>query len=45
MSPSYSKGIGLGYVSSDYSQKGEFIFVKIREKFIKSKIVKLPFKA
>jgi len=45
MSPSFSKGIGLGYVSSDYSQKGEFIFVKIREKFIKSKIVKLPFKA
>ena len=45
MSPSYSKGIGLGYVSSEYSQKDKFIFVKIREKFIKSKIVKLPFKA
>jgi len=45
MSPSFNKGIGLGYVTSDYSQKGEFIFVKIRERFIKSKIVKLPFKA
>ena len=45
MSPSYNKGIGLGYVNSDYSQKDEFIFVKIRDKYIKSKIVKLPFKA
>lgn len=45
MSPSYNKGIGLGYVNSDYTQKDEFIFVKIRDKFIKSKIVKLPFKA
>ena len=34
----------LGYVNSDYSQKDEFIFVKIRDKYIKSKIVKLPFK-
>ena len=45
MSPSFNKGIGLGYVSSEYSQKNGFIFIKIREKFIKSKIVKLPFKA
>ena len=45
MSPSYNKGIGLGYVNSDYSLKDEFIFVKIRDKYIKSKIVKLPFKA
>ena len=45
MSPSFNKGIGLGYVSSEYSQKDGFIFIKIREKFIKSKIVKLPFKA
>ena len=45
MSPSYNKGIGLGYVNSDYSQKDEFIFIQIRKKFIKSKIVKLPFKA
>ena len=45
MSPSYNKGIGLGYVSSEYLQKDGFILIKIREKFIKSKIVKLPFKA
>jgi aminomethyltransferase len=45
MSPSFNKGIGLGYVSSEYSLKDGFIFIKIREKFIKSKIVKLPFKA
>ena len=45
MSPSFSKGIGLGYINTDHNKLNSFIFIKIRDKLIKSKIVKLPFKA
>ena len=45
MSPSFNKGIGMGYVETSYSKIGAFVFIKIREKLIKSKIIKLPFKA
>jgi aminomethyltransferase len=45
MSPSFNKGIGMGYVETGYTKIGEFVFIKIREKLIKSKIIKLPFKA
>ena len=42
-SPSLSKAIGLGYVSKNYSSAGSKIFIKIREKILKAKVVKLPF--
>ena len=45
MSPSFSKGIGLGYVNTNYSKIDSYVFIKIRDKLIKSIIVKLPFKA
>ena len=45
MSPSFSKGIGLGYINSNYSKTDSYVFIKIRDKLIKSIIVKLPFKA
>ena len=45
MSPSFSKGIGLGYINTDHNKLNSFVFIKIRDKLIKSKIVKLPFKA
>ena len=45
MSPSYSKGIGLGYINTNYSKTDSYVFIKIRDKLIKSIIVKLPFKA
>lgn len=40
-SPSLSKGIGMGYVSSNHV--GSEIFISIRDKAIKAEIVKLPF--
>ena len=42
-SPSLSKAIGLGYVSNDFANIDSKIFIKIREKNLKAKVVKLPF--
>jgi aminomethyltransferase len=43
MSPSLKKGIGMGYVTTEYSKKDTEIFIKIRNKNIPSKVVRLPF--
>ena len=43
MSPSLSKGIGLGYVPLDSSKLGTEIFIQVRKKVIPATIVKLPF--
>jgi len=43
MSPSTGKSIGLGYVPYDTRALGTEIFIDIRHKQIKAKIVKLPF--
>ena len=43
ISPSLNFGIGIGYVNKDYSRKGSSIFIKIRKKIRKAKIVKAPF--
>ena len=43
MSPSLSKGIGLGYVKTAYSKPDSDIFIKVRNKNIPAKVVKLPF--
>lgn len=42
-SPSLGKAVGLGYVTANYSSVGSSIFVKIREKNLQAKVVKLPF--
>ncbi len=42
-SPSLNKGIGLGYVSTANSKVGSEIFIEIRDKAIKAKVVKIPF--
>lgn len=42
-SPSLSKGIGMGYVQTAYSNIGAEIFIAIRQKNLKAQIVKLPF--
>jgi aminomethyltransferase len=42
-SPTLSKGIGMGYVPSDYSKPGTEIFVKVRDRLLKAQVVKLPF--
>jgi len=43
MSPSLKKGIGLGYVKAGHLKVDTEIFIKIRNKNVKAKIVKLPF--
>ena len=42
-SPTLGRGIGLGYVASDYVAPDSEIYVKIRNKNIKARVVKLPF--
>lgn len=42
-SPTLQKGIGMGYVPTEYSKPGTEIFVKIREKLLKAQVAKLPF--
>ena len=43
MSPSMKLAIGLGYVTIDHSKLESEIFIEIREKGVKAKVVKLPF--
>lgn len=43
MSPSLKKGIGMGYIDAPFIADGTEIFIKIRDKNIKAKVVKLPF--
>jgi aminomethyltransferase len=42
-SPSLSKAIGLGYVAAAHSKVDSEIFIEIRDKQIKAKVVKIPF--
>lgn len=42
-SPMLNKGIGMGYIAKEYSAFGTEIYVKIRNKLLKTKVVKLPF--
>ncbi len=42
-SPSLNKGIGMGYVSAAHSKLDTEIFIEIRDKAIKAKVVKMPF--
>ena len=43
MSPSLQKGIGMGYVVAELSQPGTEVWIQIRNKFLRSRIVKMPF--
>jgi len=42
-SPMLNKGIGMGYVAKEYSAFGTEIYVKVRHKLLKAKVVKVPF--
>ncbi len=42
-SPSMNKGIGMGYVKTEFSQPDSEIFIKIRDKALKAKVVRVPF--
>jgi aminomethyltransferase len=43
MSPSLKISIGMGYVPTALSQEGSEIFIEVRDKLLKAKVVKLPF--
>lgn len=43
MAPSLNKGIGLGYVTTEFSGVDSEIFIRIRKNGIPAKVVKLPF--
>ena len=43
MSPSLNKAIGLGYVQKEYASIDTEIFIEVRGKLIKAKVVKPPF--
>jgi aminomethyltransferase len=42
-SPSMSKGIGLGYVTTEFSAPGSKVFVQVRGKNLPATVTKLPF--
>ncbi len=42
-SPSLGKAIGLGYVQTEHSSLDSEIFIEIRDKLIKAKVVRIPF--
>jgi aminomethyltransferase len=44
MAPSLSKGIGMGYVKTEFAKSDTEIYVQIRKKQLKAKVVKFPFK-
>ena len=43
MSPSLQKGIGMGYVSIEFSKPGTKIYIQVRKKAIPAVVVKMPF--
>jgi aminomethyltransferase len=42
-SPSLGKAIGMGYVDLAHSSFDNIIFIKVREKLLQAKVVKIPF--
>lgn len=43
MGPSVGKAIGMGYVAKEYAKFDTEIFVRIRKKLLRAKIVRIPF--
>lgn len=43
MSPVLKTGIGMGYVKTQFSEPGSIIYISIRNKQLKAKVVKTPF--
>lgn len=42
-SPSFGKAIGMGYVETGHSNIDSEIFISVRDKLLKARVVKLPF--
>jgi len=41
-SPMMKKGIGMGYVAKEHAKFGNEIYIRVRKKLLKAKLVKLP---
>ncbi len=41
--PSLQQSVGMGYVSTSHAKEGSEIFIQIRDKSLKAKVVKIPF--
>ncbi len=42
-SPSLNKAIGMGYVSVEHAGMEQAVFIKVRDKLVQAKVVKIPF--
>jgi len=42
-SPVLEKGIGMGYINVDFSALGSEIYILVRNKRLKARVVKMPF--
>ena len=43
MSPSLKKAIGMGYIQSEFAKFDSEIFIRVRNKLLKARIVRIPF--
>jgi aminomethyltransferase len=43
MSPSLGKGIGMGYIKTEYSEPGQEIYITVRNKSLLARVVRMPF--
>lgn len=43
MSPTLKKAIAMAYVSKDFSSEGSEVFIEVRNKHLKARVVKFPF--
>jgi len=43
LSPTVGVGIAMGYISPEFSNEGEVLMVKIRDRVMKAQVVKFPF--
>ena len=42
-SPSLNKAIGMGYVNKAHSETDQQVYIKVRDKLLQAKVVKIPF--
>ena len=42
-SPSLQKGIGLAFIDTNYSNIGSELFIEVRSKYLKCRVVEAPF--
>ena len=42
-SPSLNKAIGMGYIQTAFAATGSGIYIKVRDKLLEAKVVKIPF--